>query len=117
MPGGFTGNGSVRWFVDANRVKGTPNNQNKGSGKYHQDGADTTDVYGRFTITIKHPTDKNERDAFRQALYDAWSASNAGAQIATFSIPIEDKQSQYPNAPDEGTPLVAADYQIFVDWS
>jgi hypothetical protein len=115
MPGGFTGNGSVRWSIDARNVKGNPNNNPGTGGRHHQDGVDNTPIYGRFTITIRHPTDPNERDAFRQALYDAWSASNAGAQVATFSIPIEDQQSQY-NAPSATQPLAPTDYQIFVDW-
>src|SRR5688572_29284157 len=94
MPGGFTGNGSVKWFVDANDVQGKPNNEDKGGGKHHQDGVDNTPPGGRFEITIQYPKDKNERNALRQALYDAWSASsNPAVTSVTFSIPIEDDKS------------------------
>ena len=113
MPGGFTGNGSVKWFVDANKVKGKPTDEDKGGGKHHQDGVDDTPQGGRFKITIQYPKDNIERNAFRQALYDAWSASSAPAVMAvTFSIPIEDNQSNVGITHGGMGP----DNQIYVDW-
>ena len=113
MGGGFTGNGSVKWFVDANNVKGRPNNDDKGGGKHHQDGIDNTPRGGRFEITIQYPKDNNERNALRQALYDAWNASsNPAVKAVTFSIPIEDKESNV-GITHSGT---GPDNQIHVDW-
>ena len=114
MPGGYTGNGSVKWFTDAVKAKGKPKSDDNGNGKYHQEGVDTSPKDGRFYVTIAYPTDPAERNAFRQSLYDAWnSSSNPAVTEVTLDIPVEDAQSKVGQThTGQG-----ADYQIYVEWS
>ena len=107
MPGGYTGDDSVKWFVDSKNPKpgtGTP---------AHQEGTDDSAHAGRFYITIAYPIDTTQRSAFRQQLYDAWTQSAAAAVTeVTLDIPIEDTHSKYGKThKGEGT-----DYQIYVEW-
>ena len=106
MPGGFSGNGSVTWYVDVQQAK--PDSGPAGGGKYRHSGKEDTPKDSRFEITIQLPQDMTERLAFRQQLYDAWaSSSSSRAKDITLSIPVEDVGSGYaPGAKD----------QIRVDW-
>jgi hypothetical protein len=106
MPGGFSGNGSVTWFVECKQA--TPNTSNPSPGKYKHEGLEDTPRDSRFTITIQLPQDATERLAFRQQLYDAWiKSAQPGTKDAALSIPVEDVGSGYVpgNKP-----------QINVDW-
>lgn len=104
MPGIFSGNGSVRWVVEVNNVKGIPKSEFRGDKGYYQDGLDDTPPNGRFVITIRYPKDPIGQDAFRKQLLAA-SANTASAAVLT--IPVEDVQSGF----DPPT-----DAQIRVDW-
>jgi hypothetical protein len=104
------GDGSVQWEVEVKKGKAGKINSSPlphPGGHYNNAGSSDTDPGQRFAITIKHPKDQHERDAFRQQLYDAWVASNAGAKTAAFSIPIEDDASAVGKTTD----------QIVIDWS
>ena len=106
MPGGFSGNGSVTWFVEVKQSK--PNTSGAGGGKYRHEGKEPTPKDSRFDIIIQLPQDATERLAFRQQLYDAWvnSASSTSTQ-AVLSLPVEDVGSGYtPGSKD----------QIRIDW-
>jgi hypothetical protein len=105
MPGSFSGNGSVKWMVEVDDVKGTPKSESKGGKKYYQEGLDETLPGERFVITIKYPKNALEQAQFRQQLSAA--ATNTGSDVATLSIPIEDIQSG--NNPP-------TDDQIKIDW-
>jgi hypothetical protein len=106
MPGGFSGNGSVTWFVEVKQAK--PNTKPGSGGKYRHEGKEDTDKDQRFGVTIQFPQDATERLAFRQQLYDAWStSSNSSVTAVVLSIPVEDVGSGYtPPAKD----------QIVIDW-
>ena len=105
MPGTFSGNGSVKWVVEATNVKGKPISESKGNRKYYQDGLDETPAHGRFVITIKYPKNAAEEDAFRKQL--AAAAANTSSSFATVTIPIEDIVSGYDPPSDD---------QIKIDW-
>src|SRR5262245_38839365 len=117
MPGGFTGNGSVQWFIDAKNVDTTkgPHSQAGVSGTttHHQDGTDKTTKGGYFTITIKYPQDPVERNAFRLQLYAAWndSADNHVSEVE-FKIPIEDVNSSVGQTYTGN----GKSNQIYIDW-
>ena len=104
MPGSFSGNGSVKWVVQATNVKGTPKSERQGNTSYYQEGLDDIPRGGRFVIAIKYPKDADAQAAFRKQLAEA--ATNTGSD-ATLTIPIEDIQTGY-NPP--------TDDQIKIDW-
>jgi hypothetical protein len=104
MPGGFTGNGSVEWFVDADNPRGSPvskpdPNPQKPN-RHHQSGIDDFgDAAYEFTIAVKIPKNTGARpDAQRQfaaALRDAAkrveaAPPNSGTTVS-FTIPVEDR--------------------------
>jgi hypothetical protein len=105
MPGIFSGNGSVRWVIEARNIKGSPKSESKGGRKHYQDGHDETDPNGRFVITIKYPKSPVEQEALRKQLSAA--ATSRGAGAVTLTIPIEDVQSGHDPSTDE---------QIRIDW-
>jgi hypothetical protein len=105
MPGTFSGNGSVRWVIEARRVKGKPTSEAKGGNRHYQEGHDETDANGTFEVTIKYPKDATRRDAFRKEL--ARAAADTTSNVLTLKIPIEDTVSGYNPPTDE---------QIKIDW-
>ena len=103
MGGVFGGDSSVIWKVHADRVRST---KTSSAGKAHnQEGIDETDAKGFFTVTIKLPRDRTERDDFIAQLSD-FITNPKGPLIVR--LPIEDKW--YLNA-SRGTTD-----QIRVDW-
>ena len=105
MPGTFSGNGSVKWVVEASNVKGKPMSEFKGDRTYYQDGLDETPANGRFVITIRYPKNAAAQEAFRKQLADA--AVNKSSSFATVTVPIEDIVSGYDPPTDD---------QIKIDW-
>jgi hypothetical protein len=104
MPGIFSGNGSVRWVVEAHNIKGSPRSESKGGRRHYQEGHDETAPNGRFVITIKYPKSPAEQEALRRQLSEA-AKGREGA--VTLTIPIEDVQSGHDPSTDE---------QIRIDW-
>jgi hypothetical protein len=117
MPGGFSGNGSVEWFVDADNPRETPDSrpdpQNGKPNRFHQSGVDHWgNAPYEFTITIKIPKDSGRPNAkrdFANALETA--ARNVNDALpnsdttVTLTLPVEDK--------DHGGPT---ENQIRIDW-
>ena len=95
MPGGgYGGDSSVKWWLDADNVKSFSGSSD--GKKQHYEGVDDTPKTvggGYFTIIIKPPRNKGLKK-FRQQLKAAASAST-GPVILT--IPIEDDKHGGPN--------------------
>jgi hypothetical protein len=106
MSGGFTGDGSVKWFVTVDYARPAKTRiKSRGKAGVHHEGVEHTDPGCRFVITIKHPKDKKERDDFLEQLQKA--AADTAAAETTLTIPIEDIKSGFkPPTPN----------QIVVDW-
>jgi hypothetical protein len=112
MPGGFTGNNSVDWFVttDDSRAGETRIRSTGNYGLDHRGIAETNGGGYRFVITIKHPTNPKERQHFLDQL--AAAAADKKSRRTILTIPVEDKQSRYK---PRTNPKVDQ-YQITVDW-
>jgi hypothetical protein len=110
MPGGFSGNGSVEWFVDADHPKNVVSKKDPKEGKpdrHHQAGEDHWgDELYEFVVTIKIPKDQRARDLLVTQLNTASQQVERGPGGAfSFTLPVEDK--------DHGGPTAN---QIVVDW-
>jgi hypothetical protein len=56
MSGGFTGDGSVKWFVTVDYARPAKTRiRSKGESGVHHEGVEHTEPGCRFMITIKHP--------------------------------------------------------------
>ncbi|HVH29386.1 MAG TPA: hypothetical protein VM818_21685 [Vicinamibacterales bacterium] len=111
MPGGFSGNGSVEWFVDADNPRGEPVSKKDPKpskpNRHHQSGVDDfgSAAY-EFVVSIKIPNDVNARRELASALGAATrQVENAGGGAISFTLPVEDK--------DHGGPTKD---QILIDW-
>jgi hypothetical protein len=106
MSGGFTGDSSVRWFVNVDfaRPGYTTLASNGPTGLDHA-GTEETKKNARFVIKIKYPKNPAARRKFCDQLRQA--AGNKKARTATFKIPIEDIKSGFDPPTDN---------QVVVDW-
>ena len=117
MPGGFGGDSSVKWFVNAdNGREGSVRSERQGgpgSKRWVQEGIEEWDgaTAFDFTITIKipkdNPTRPNAKDDFVASLRAALNAAERlnGGDPITITLPVEDKDHGGPNLD-----------QIVVDW-
>ena len=123
MPGGFTPNGSVRWFLEADR---TEREIERGNGRYRLEGKDRTEKGYFMKVTIRYPSNAENRQRMIAQLKDQLSRAtleNVGA--LTLYMPVEDEPSGYQpgqgNNPhrsnDLSSPLDPDQWQIYVDWS
>lgn len=114
MPGGFTPNGSVKWFVEAD----TKDSEVPQGSKIRLEGRDEIDKDHFFQITIRYPKNSTNRTKF-QALLTA-AGQNGTDEALTLTMPIEDQGSGYtipsPADPANYDPEVAAHWHIYVDW-
>jgi hypothetical protein len=114
MPGSFSGNGSVKWLVEAENVQSADSLLSPPSEKeprrVTQSGTDKTDPNQYFTITIKAPRDRDERRKFNEALEKLTRPLNEGDSLV-IRLPIEDEHSRW--SPD-GEATVN---QIVIDWT
>jgi hypothetical protein len=104
MPGSFSGNGSVKWSVGVERLKGKPINKLLGGGRYRSEGMDETPPNHFFKVTIKYPRRPEEAAKFLARLEKA--AAPGGSALVIY-VPIEDVNSDYQPPSDD---------QILVEW-
>jgi hypothetical protein len=105
MPGSFSGNGSVEWWVEADNPRETPVSKPNPNGehpkRYRQSGVDHwgTAAYD-FTVAIKVPRDQAARrdlaGALRAAAERIEGAPANGGITISFSLPVEDKEHGGP---------------------
>jgi hypothetical protein len=113
MPGGFSGNGSVKWWVDAgNEAKGVKSN-GKGSKGWEQSGEDhwEGDDDWDFTLKVKVPKNVKARQLLENQLRAAAERVKAG-QDFFFILPVEDKKRNKR----DGHGDAATEHQIVVEW-
>lgn len=83
MPGMFGGDGSVKWFVRANRVKSATA---RSEGIIHtHEGVD--DSSGSFIVTINWPTDEDARKVF---IAEVRKYAASPTDQLKLTLPIED---------------------------
>jgi hypothetical protein len=121
MPGGFSGNGSVEWFVVADNAIEPPVSRKEATeekpNRWRQSGVDHWgNISYDFTITIKIPKDSfrpNAKRDFANALEAALRKVNAAPpdsdEAVTITLPVEDKDHSGP------TKEPTRD-QILIDW-
>jgi len=110
MPGGFTGNTSVNWYIDVDDARdGATKIYSKagslGRGMKHE-GTEANNG-ANFVIRIKHPQRPGERDAFIDQLQEQLDEARGGSRETTFTIAVEDEQHGYTPPPHD---------QIKIDW-
>jgi hypothetical protein len=125
MPGGITGDSSVKWFMDMSdaRPGSTQINSHQGRngrGLRHEGVEDQTLEKAYFEISIELPSDNPTKDKAKEEFIDELekalvqaraAAPNSRAKI-TFKVPIQDIQSGY-NPPDNPRD---DQYQIWINW-
>jgi hypothetical protein len=119
MPGGFTPNGSVKWFLKADRKD---KETDESGGKWRLEGKDGTEKNNFFWITIKHPSNGSNRVKFlaQLAQHVARALADPLLQEVTLCMPVEDRTSDYQpplDVPGNYDPNNPGDWQIHVDWS
>ena len=94
MPGGFTRNGSMKWFVNAD---GKEKETKDGNGKWRLEGKDRTEKDGFFKITIQHPSGAANRVKFLRQLQQHVDRALADDTIERMTVymPVEDATSGY----------------------
>ena len=102
------GDDSVIWTTHADRVRSTKTSS-VGT-KHDQEGIDETDKGGQFKVTIKLPTNRDERSKFMAQLSD-FIAKPQNTLVLT--LPIEDK-AYIKATTDKDTGGVHD--QIKIDW-
>ena len=120
MPGGgYTGDGSVKWFVEVDSARDgeTKINPRPGfpKGSKHEGIEHATQQGGDFEISIDVPmnitTRPNAQSEFVKGLRDAANraeTSSPGTRVS-FKVPIQDTGSGYPAQPSDY-------YQIKINW-
>jgi hypothetical protein len=120
MPGGgYTGDGSVKWFVDSAEPRVTelelrPGAHGKG---LYLEGVDESPAGAEFTISIEIPLNvpdrRDARSKFFEKLHEvlkvAESAPPERRTKLTFTLPIQDKTSGAYNPDPEH-------YQVEIRW-
>jgi hypothetical protein len=84
------GDGSVKWNVVADHVRGgTVKDKPKGAKGREQGGVDETDANEKFTISIKIPSEKTDFVATLEAAAAAARTGAPGSRV-WFTLPIEE---------------------------
>jgi hypothetical protein len=104
------GDGSVSWKVHAERVRST---KTASVGRVHdQEGIDDTEEKGFFTVTIKQPSNNDDREKFLAQL-NRFIADPKGELIVR--LPIED--TAYLKAATRADNITGGVHdQIKIDW-
>src|ERR1700747_2941398 len=95
MPGSFSGDGSVVWLVEANRVREASCSghvpRRKKPGRVRQHGIDETDPDQQFTVSIQVPRNPKEADAFIARVAQRAQNLRRGGTLK-IELPIEDRR-------------------------
>jgi hypothetical protein len=120
MPGGITPNGSVRWFIEADKHE---NESDRGNSKFLLEGSDRTQRDQFIGLTVQLPSLAANRAALLSQLQEQLSKATADNRIASVTVylPLEDASSEYsvpsPSDSNNYDPDDASHWQIYFDWS